>query len=101
MRAITEAAADVLDYGCNARASPALRKNNVAKEKGGHGQGHQKHSDHALPVGETGAPREGPDREAGHERGHSRDPPLDAISAFEKVRSDPHKAHEKGADSRH
>ena len=101
MRAITEAAADVLDYGCDARAPPALRKNNVAEEKRRHRQRHQEHSDYTLTVGEAGAPGEGPDREAGHERGHSRDPPLDAVSAFEKIRSDPHEAHEEGTDPCH
>ena len=101
MRAITEAAADVFDYGGDARAPPALRKNKVAEEKRGHRQRQEEHPDHALTVGETGAAREGPDREAGHERGHSGDPPLDAIPAFEKVRSHPHEAHEEGADPCH
>ena len=101
MRAITEAAPDVLDYGCNARAPPALRENNVAEEKRRHRQRHQENSDDALAVCEAGPTREGPDREAGHERGHSRDPPLDAVSAFEKIRADPHEAHEEGADACH
>src|SRR2546422_11418572 len=101
MRAITEAAPDVLDYGCNARAPPALRKNNVAEEKRRHRQGHQENSNHSLAVGKAGPSRERPDREAGHEGGHSRDPPLDAVSAFEKIRADPHEAHEEGADPRH
>src|SRR6185436_16742923 len=101
MRAITEATADVLNYGCNPRATPALRKDNVAEEKRRHGQPHQEHSDYALTVSETGATREGPDREAGHERRHSRDPPLDPVSAFEKISSHPHEAHEERADSCH
>src|SRR6266496_4698793 len=101
MRAITEAAADVLDYGCNARAPPALRENNVAEEKRRHRQRHQENSDDALAVGEAGPTREGPAREAGHERGHSSDPPLDTVSAFQKIRSNPHEAHEEGADTRH
>src|SRR6267143_717654 len=101
MRAITEAAPDVLDYGCNARAPPALRENNVAEEKRRHRQGHQEDSDYTLAVSEAGATREGPDRKAGHEGRHSGDPPLDAVSAFEKICSHPHEAHEEGADSRH
>src|SRR6266511_4083789 len=101
MRAITGAAADVFDYGGDSRAPPALCKNNVAEEKRRHRQEHQEYSDDAFAVGEAGPTREGPDREAGHERGHSRDPPLDAVSAFEKIRADPHEAHEEGADPRH
>src|SRR2546425_9409288 len=101
MRAITEAAADVLDYGGDARAPPTLGEDNVAEEKRRHRQGHQENSDYALAVGEAGPTREGPDREAGHEGSHSRNPPLDAVSAFEKIRSDPHEAHEEGADPGH
>ena len=101
MRAVTEAAADVLDHGCHARAPPGLRENNVAEEKRRHSQRHQENSDYALAVGEAGPTREGPNRKAGHEGGHSRDPPLDAVSAFEKIRSNPHEAHEEGPDPRH
>src|SRR5258705_241414 len=101
MGAIAEAAADVLDYSGDARAPPGLRENNVAKERCRHRQRHQENSDYPLAVGETGAAREGPDREAGHEGSHSRNPPLDAVPTFEKIRADPHEAHEEGADPCH
>ena len=101
MRAITEAAADVLDYGGNARAPPALGKNDVTEEKRRNREKHKEHADYALSISKAGATRKSPNREAGHERGHSSDPPLNAVSTFEKIRSDPHEAHEEGANSRH
>ena len=34
-------------------------------------------------------------------KGHARNPPLDAIAAFQEVRADSHEAHEVSADTGH
>src|SRR5438552_4181672 len=101
MRAIAKAASDVFDYGCDTRTPPNLRKENVAEEERGYRQRRQENADSALAVGESGSPGKGPDRKPGHERGHSRYPPFDAVSAFEKIRSHTHETHEERADPRH
>ena len=101
MRATTEAAADIFDYGCDTRAPPALRENKVPEEKRGHRQRQEEHPNHALAVGEAGAAGEGPDRKAGHERCHSRNPPLHPVSAFQEISSYTHESHEVGADAGH
>src|SRR5215216_6815036 len=101
MRAFSEATANVFNDGADPRASPCLGIENVAEEKRRHREKHEEHADHAVPVRKTCSACEGPNRKTGHERGHARDPPLDAIAALQKVSADAHEAHEVSADSGH
>jgi hypothetical protein len=78
-----------------------LSEENIAKEKCGHRQKHEKDTNEALPVREPRSTCEGPDRKAGHERGHACYPPLDPITTFQEVSSYTHESHEVGADAGH
>src|SRR5215216_3272510 len=101
MRAFAEATPNVFNDRADTRAAPRLSKENIPEQKCRHRQKQEENTDHTLPVRESRSAGEGPNRKAGHERGHASDPPLDAVAALQEVCTDSHEAHEVSADSGH
>jgi hypothetical protein len=100
-RPLVVAVDEVLHYGADPGPPPARGEQVVAEQERARVADVEQDRHEALAIGETRGAREGPGREAAHERGEPRGQPMDPVSSLEVVRRPAVETHGVEADPQH